>query len=257
MKFGTIAAPTRSAGARAHVARRRSCAEEGARGCPPPTSPRSPRPATPPWWRADRRRRASRGHRGRPGFATALAARTQARRHQTTGRPTCTRMRGPGLVSSDSGRRSPPPTRSTGDFTVATCPAFAPVRAGDIDRDGQDHPVRLSDGRGRRGVAAAHEAVATRAVARWRARPRAHPVSPIPRPRSSTRGRDHRMRMARCGGELVDEMRVAHEAGAVASAIRWFAGAGLRSDPRCARRRSAIMGFAADGHPIGARARRR
>ncbi|HEX4418468.1 MAG TPA: NTP transferase domain-containing protein [Kofleriaceae bacterium] len=124
-------------------------------------------------------------------------------------------------------------------ITVATVRAFEPVREGDMIATVKIIPFGVAEPAVARVEAAARAAVA---LAPWRGC-RAGLIQ--------TRFDDtalkildrtvatQRTRMARCGGELVDERRVAHEVGAVASAIEWFAGDGL--DPILVLGASAIM----------------
>ncbi len=123
--------------------------------------------------------------------------------------------------------------------TVATLPIDAPVGAGEMIATVKIIPFAAPAAVVAAAVAAAPRAIA---VARWRPR-RAGlvltvvdgtPVRLLDRAAAA-----QRERMAGCGGELVRELRVAHDVDAVAAALRTLAADGL--DPLLALGASAIM----------------
>ena len=124
-------------------------------------------------------------------------------------------------------------------ITVATVHAHQPVRAGEMVATVKIIPFGVSGA----AVAAATEAVSSAASVRpWRGcraglvLTRFADTAPVILERAAAA---QRTRMARCGGALVSEVRVAHDAAAVAGAIRGFAGDGL--DPILVLGASAIM----------------
>ncbi|HET9627787.1 MAG TPA: molybdopterin-binding/glycosyltransferase family 2 protein, partial [Kofleriaceae bacterium] len=124
-------------------------------------------------------------------------------------------------------------------ITVATVPAFAPVREGDMIATVKLIPFGVAEASVSAVIAAVHAAVA---IAPWRGAraglvlTRFADTAPKILDRAVA---TQRTRMARCGGELVDEVRVAHEVGAVAGAIERLAGREL--DPILVLGASAIM----------------
>jgi molybdenum cofactor cytidylyltransferase len=124
-------------------------------------------------------------------------------------------------------------------ITIATVPAHAPVRAGDMIATVKIIPFAAAD----RAVDAATE-VARGAVGvrPWRGCRAGLVMTRFPETAPSILDRAataQRTRLSRCGGELVSEARVAHDAGAVAEAIARFAADGL--DPILVLGASAIM----------------
>jgi len=124
-------------------------------------------------------------------------------------------------------------------ITVATLRALQPVRAGDIIATVKIIPFGVAEA----AVVAATDAVrAGVAIRPWRAcrgglvLTRFADTPPAILDRAVVA---QRTRMARCGGELVGELRVAHDVAAVAGAISRFAADGL--DPILVLGASAIM----------------
>jgi molybdenum cofactor cytidylyltransferase len=124
-------------------------------------------------------------------------------------------------------------------ITVATVHAHQPVRAGEMVATVKIIPFGVAEA----AVAAATEAVSGAASVRPWLGCRAGLVltrfadtAPVILERAAAA---QRSRMARCGGALVGEVQVAHDAAAVAGAIRGFAGDGL--DPILVLGASAIM----------------
>ena len=124
-------------------------------------------------------------------------------------------------------------------ITVATVRAFEPARAGDMIATVKIIPFGVAED----AVARATEIVrAAVTIAPWRGcragliQTQFADTAPKILDRTVA---TQRTRMARCGGELAEERRVAHEVGAVASAIEWFAGADF--DPILVLGASAIM----------------
>jgi molybdenum cofactor cytidylyltransferase len=124
-------------------------------------------------------------------------------------------------------------------ITVATVPAHEPVRAGDMVATVKIIPFGVAESAVVAATEAAREAVA---IAPWRGcraglvltRFADTPPSILVRAAAA-----QRTRLARCGGELVGEVRVAHDEAAVAAAIGEFAAGGL--DPILVLGASAIM----------------
>jgi molybdenum cofactor cytidylyltransferase len=124
-------------------------------------------------------------------------------------------------------------------ITVATVRAYEPVLAGDMVATVKIIPFGVAEA----AVAAATEAVRGGvAIAPWRGcrgglvLTRFSDTAPAILDRAASA---QRTRLARCGGELVGEQRVAHEVAAVAGAIGRFAADGL--DPILVLGASAIM----------------
>ena len=123
-------------------------------------------------------------------------------------------------------------------ITVATVPVLAPVRAGDIVATVKIIPFGVREAAVDAATEAVHDGVAIRPWRGCRAGlvlTRFADTAPSILDRA---GAAQRTRMARCGGELVDERRVAHDVAAVAGAITELA-AGL--DPILVLGASAIM----------------
>lgn len=124
-------------------------------------------------------------------------------------------------------------------ITVATVPAFAPVRAGDMVATVKIIPFAAPERAVSAAADAAREAIAVRA---WRGcrgglvLTRFADTAPGILDRAAAA---QRTRLERCGGALAGELRVAHDAGEVAAAIRRFAGEAL--DPILVLGASAIM----------------
>jgi len=124
-------------------------------------------------------------------------------------------------------------------ITVATVRAHAPVRAGEMIATVKIIPFGVAES----AVEAATEAArGAAAIQPWRGcraglvMTRFADTAPSILDRAASA---QRTRLARCGGELVGEVRVAHEAAAVAGAIARFAADGL--DPILVLGASAIM----------------
>src|SRR6185436_5709755 len=124
-------------------------------------------------------------------------------------------------------------------ITLATVPAHQPVRAGEMVATVKIIPFGVAEA----AVAAATESAGGAASVRpWRGcraglvLTRFADTAPVILERAASA---QRTRMARCGGALVGEVRVHHDAAAVAEAIRGFAGEGL--DPILVLGASAIM----------------
>jgi len=124
-------------------------------------------------------------------------------------------------------------------ITVATLPVHAPVRDGDMIATVKIIPFGAAEA----AVAAAADAASGGVAVRpWRGNAAGlvltrfadTPPSILERAAAA-----QRTRLARCGGQLVSELRVAHDAGAVAGAIAQLANAGL--DPILVLGASAIM----------------
>ncbi|HEY0191915.1 MAG TPA: molybdopterin-binding/glycosyltransferase family 2 protein [Kofleriaceae bacterium] len=123
--------------------------------------------------------------------------------------------------------------------TVATLRAFEPVRDGDMVATVKIIPFGVAEAAVMRAVEIVRAAVT---IAPWRGCRAGLIQTRFDDTAAKVLDRTvvtQRTRMARCGGELVDEVRVAHEAGAVAGAIARLAGAGL--DPIFVLGASAIM----------------
>ena len=124
-------------------------------------------------------------------------------------------------------------------ITVATVPAYEPVRAGDMVATVKIIPFGAAAAAVGAAASAVQGAVAIRP---WRGcrgglvLTRFAETAPAILDRAAAA---QRTRLARCGGELVREQRVAHEPGAVAAAIAQFAADGL--DPILVLGASAIM----------------
>jgi molybdenum cofactor cytidylyltransferase len=124
-------------------------------------------------------------------------------------------------------------------ITVATVPAYHPVRTGEMVATVKIIPFGVAEA----AVTAATEAAAGGVEVRpWRGcraglvLTRFADTAPSILDRASAA---QRTRLARCGGELVRELRVGHDAGEVAAAIRRLAAEGL--DPILVLGASAIM----------------
>jgi len=124
-------------------------------------------------------------------------------------------------------------------ITVATVPVLAPVAAGDIVATVKIIPFGAAEAAVTAATDAVHDGVAIRPWRGCRAGlvlTRFDDTAPSILDRA---GAGQRTRMARCGGELVRELRVAHDVAAVAAAITELAGADL--DPILVLGASAIM----------------
>lgn len=124
-------------------------------------------------------------------------------------------------------------------ITVATVHAYQPVRADEMVATVKIIPFGVAEAAVAAATEAARGAVALRPWRGCRAglvMTRFADTPPVILDRAVAA---QRTRMARCGGELVGELRVAHEAGAVAGAIARFAADGL--DPILVLGASAIM----------------
>ena len=124
-------------------------------------------------------------------------------------------------------------------ITVATVRAYEPVSAGDMVATVKIIPFGAPDAAVRAAVDAVRAAVAVRP---WRGcrgglvLTRFADTAPAILDRAAAA---QRIRLARCGGELVGELRVGHDTAAVAAAIARFAAEGL--DPILVLGASAIM----------------
>jgi molybdenum cofactor cytidylyltransferase len=124
-------------------------------------------------------------------------------------------------------------------ITVATVPAYEPARAGDMIATVKIIPFGAAEAAVGAATAAVHGAVAIRP---WRGcrgglvLTRFADTAPAILDRAATA---QRVRLERCGGQLVSEQRVAHDIAAVAAAIARFAADGL--DPILVLGASAIM----------------
>ena len=124
-------------------------------------------------------------------------------------------------------------------ITVATVPAHAPVHAGDMVATVKIIPFSAAEAAVTAAEAAARGAVAIRP---WRGCQAGLVLTRLPDTAPAILDRTaaaQRTRLARCGGELVRELRVAHDAAEVAEAIARCAGYGL--DPILVLGASAIM----------------
>ena len=124
-------------------------------------------------------------------------------------------------------------------ITVATVPLLAPVRAGDIVATVKIIPFGIAEAAVSAATEAVHDAVAVRP---WRGCLAGLVLTRFADTAPSILDRAvaaQRTRMARCGGALAGERRVAHDVAAVAGAIAELAAAGL--DPILVLGASAIM----------------
>ncbi len=124
-------------------------------------------------------------------------------------------------------------------ITVATVRALEPVRAGDIVATVKIIPFGVAEAAVDAATEAARDAVSAQPWRGCRAGLVLTQFADTPNPILDRAVAAQRTRMARCGGQLVRELRVAHDVAAVAAAIGQLADDGL--DPILVLGASAIM----------------
>ena len=124
-------------------------------------------------------------------------------------------------------------------ITVATVREYAPARAGDMVATVKIIPFGVAEAAVAAACEAAHGGVSVRPWRRCRAGLVLTRFADTPAMILDRAVAAQRTRLARCGGELAGELRVAHDVAAVAGAIARFAADGL--DPILVLGASAIM----------------